>query len=98
MPLTMIASRLKNKRRKSSLGMAGAGGVGRRRRPDVSRSRSRPTIPFRRRRWEYFGAKFDWIHDGKIGAIRYASGISARSFHADTLLKDTAKPWRGAVR
>lgn len=94
MPLTMIASRLKNKRRKSSLGMAGAGGVRRRRRPDVSRSRSRPTIPFRRTRWEYFGAKFDWIYDGKIGA----SGISARSFHADTLLKDIAKPWRGAVR
>lgn len=49
--------------------MVGAGGVRRRRRPDVSRSRSRPTIPFRRTRWEYFGAKFDWIHDGKIGAI-----------------------------
>lgn len=55
-------------------------------------------FPFVEDDWEYFGAKFDWIHDGKIGAIRYASGISARSFHADTLLKDTAKPWRGAVR
>lgn len=102
------ASRLKNKRRKSSLGLVGAGSV---RRHDVSKSRSRlvirksyplfPTcIPFRGTKT--VGRIIFWGRNligftRTTGKLARLGNICARSLHADTLLKDTANPWFGSI-